>query len=189
MKNYQDPSSTNVVPVITTPEQLHCFKEPTEREEEIDEVFTNRRNEAFILSNGDFRKLYSLRPAGLERMTFAEFLLDYYKKQSGQEAVIDMDTGLGEESGHKIIGADVNAPMSMQLNNMIVMKRRTRLRPVPLFMSTDSLDNYGEQALFQPWRSLQELNNNRTEEEELERRRRRLELFPLAVFPRTEALL
>ena len=188
VNKYQDPSSTNIVPVITTPEQLRCFKAPTEREEEVDEVFTNRRNEAYILSNGDLRKLYSLRPAGLESMTFAEFIVDYYKKRSSQKAVIDMHTGLGEESGHKMIGTDMIAPLSMQLTNMIIMKRRTRNKPVPLFMTSEFLDNYGEQALFQPWRNLEELSNNRTEEEEQERRNRRLELFPMAVFPRIEAL-
>ena len=183
-KNYQDPSSTTTIPVITTPQQLHSFKEPTERDEEVDDVFTNGRNETYILSNGDLRKLYSLRPAGVDSMMFVEFVVDYYRKQSGQETVIDANTGLGEESGHNIIGVDVKAPLSMQLSNMIIMKRRTRLsRPVPLLLSTDGLDNYGEQVLFQPWRSLEELNYFRTEEEELERKRRRLEFFPMAAFP------
>ena len=183
-KNYQDLSSTTTIPVITTPQQLHSFKEPTEREEEVDDVFTNRRNETYILSNGDLRKLYSLRPAGVDSMMFVEFAVDYYRKQSRQETVIDPSTGLGGESGHKIIGVNAIAPLSMQLSNMIIMKRRTRHnRPVPLFMSTDDLDNYGEQVLFQPWRSLEELSYHRTDEEELERKRRRLELFPMAVFP------
>ena len=72
----------------------------------------------------------------------------------------------------------------MQLNNMIVMKRRTRNLPVPLLMFNNALDNYGEQVLFQPWDSLEQLTNVRTEEESRDRRRRQLELFPMAVFPR-----
>ena len=78
------------------------------------------------------------------------------------------------------------APKAMQLSNMIVMKRRTRDLPVPLLMFSNALDNYGEQVLFQPWDTLEQLTNVRTEEEGRQRRRRQLELFPMAVFPRKE---
>ena len=85
------------------------------------------------------------------------------------------------------LGSDDMAPKAMQLNNMVVMKRRTRDLPVPLLMFTNVLDNYGEHVLFQPWDAFEELTSVRTEEEWRERRRRQLELFPMAVFPREGA--
>ena len=117
-------------------------------------------------------------------MTLAQFAVQYYKKHHTQKAVIDPISGLGEESRDPVVGSEEMAPKAMQLNNMIVMKRRTRNLPVPLLMFNNALDNYGEQVLFQPWDSLEQLTNVRTEEESRDRRRRQLELFPMAVFPR-----
>ena len=119
-------------------------------------------------------------------MTLAQFAVQYYKKHHTQKAVIDPISGLGEESTDPVVGSDEMAPKAMQLNNMIIMKRRTRDLPVPLLMFTDALDNYGEQVLFQPWCAQEELTNVRTEEEGRERIRRQLELFPMAVFKREE---
>ena len=186
LENYEDLASSNTVGIITTPEQLFNFTEATERDDEVDDVFTNSKNEAFVITNGDVRKLYMKRPPAMGGMTLAQFAVQYYKKHHTQKAVIDPISGLGEESTDPVVGSDEMAPKAMQLNNMIIMKRRTRDLPVPLLMFTDALDNYGEQVLFQPWCAQEELTNVRTEEEGRERIRRQLELFPMAVFKREE---
>ena len=184
LENYEDLASSNTVGIITTPEQLFNFTEATERDDEVDDVFTNSKNEAFVITNGDVRKLYMKRPPAMGGMTLAQFAVQYYKKHHTQKAVIDPISGLGEESRDPVVGSEEMAPKAMQLNNMIIMKRRTRNLPVPLLMFNNALDNYGEQVLFQPWDSLEQLTNVRTEEESRDRRRRQLELFPMAVFPR-----
>ena len=186
LDNYEDLASSSTIKLITSPEQQFNFTEATERDEEVDEVFTNTKTEAFVISNGDLRKLYTKRPPAMKNMTFAQFAVEYYKKRSHQKAVIDPTSGLGEESEDQVVGSDEMAPKAMQLSNMIIMKRRTRDLPVPLLMFTNALDNYGEQILFQPWVALEELTNVRTDEEKRERQRRQLELFPLAVFPRKD---
>ena len=186
LDNYEDLASSNTVGIITTPEQQFNFTEATERDEEVDDVFTNTNNEIFVITNGDLRKLYMKRPPAMRSMTLAQFAVQYYKKQSHQKAVIDPISGLGEESTEPVIGSDELAPKAMQLTNMVIMKRRTRDMPVPLLMLTNALDNYGEQVLFQPWDALEQLTSDRTEEEGRERRRRQLQLFPMAVFAREE---
>ena len=124
------------------------------------------------------------RPSGMRNMTFAQFIVEYYKKQPHQKVVIDPNSGLGEESEDQVVGTEEMAPKAMQLTNMIVMKRRTKGRPVPLLMFSNLLDNYGHKALFQPWSSLEELSGTRTEQEDQERRRRQLQLFPMSIFQR-----
>ena len=186
LDNYEDIASSSTVGIITTPEQQFNFTETTERDEEVDDVFTNAKNETFVISNGDFRKLYMMRPPAMISMTLAQFVVQYYKKKAKAKAVIDPMSRLGEASTDPVVGSDEMAPKAMQLNNMIIMKRRTRDLPVPLLMFTNVLDNFGEQVLFQPWVALEELTNVRTDEEGRERRKRQLELFPMAVFKREE---
>ena len=171
---------------IFTDSRQFNFTETTERDEEVDDVFTNAKNETFVISNGDFRKLYMMRPPAMISMTLAQFVVQYYKKKAKAKAVIDPMSRLGEASTDPVVGSDEMAPKAMQLNNMIIMKRRTRDLPVPLLMFTNVLDNFGEQVLFQPWVALEELTNVRTDEEGRERRKRQLELFPMAVFKREE---
>ena len=186
LDNYEDLTSSHTVGIIATPEQQFNFTESTERDEEVDDVYTNSKSETFVITNCDLRKLYTMRPPAVKNMTLAQFAVQYYKKQSNQKAVIDPISGLGEESTDPVVGSEEMAPKAMQLSNMIVMKRRTRDLPVPLLMFSNALDNYGEQVLFQPWDTLEQLTNVRTEEEGRQRRRRQLELFPMAVFPRKE---
>ena len=186
LDDYEDLASSTTVGIITTPEQQLNFTEATERDEEVDDVFTNANNDAFVISNGDLRKLYMKRPLAMRNMTFAQFAVQYYKKRSEQKVVIDPISGLGEESTEPLIGSDEMTPKAMQLTNMVIMKQRSRNLPVPLLMLANGLDNYGEQVLFQPWDVLEQLTSDRTEEEGRERRRRQLQLFPMAVFPREE---
>ena len=52
-----------------------CFKE---KDKECDDIFINRKEETFIISNGDLRKLYVKRPPAMELITFAQFVVNYY---------------------------------------------------------------------------------------------------------------
>ena len=186
IKRNSDLVSSGTVNVIASPDLELCFQASTERDEEEDDIFTNRRNETYIVSNGDLGKLYSKRPGGAEAMTFAEFVTEYYMDKWGNHAIIDQETGLGGESEDYIVGGRTLAPLSMQLTNRKVMKKRTRAdknNPVPLLMPTNTLDDYGERILFKPWRSKEELLIGISEMEKSRCRQVRLQLFPMGVFP------
>ena len=178
--------SSTTVNVIATPDLEHCFLESTERDEEVDDIFVNRKNETYIVSNGDLAKLYSKRPGGVEAMTFAEFVKEYYIDRWGNHAIIDPETGLGGESADVIVGGRALAPLYMQLTNRKVMKKRTRAekdKPVPLLLHNNALSDYGERILFKPWRSKEQLLNEISDVEKSRCRQIRLQLFPLGVFP------
>ena len=186
VKSDSDLVSSGTVNVITSPDLEHCFLESTERDEEVDDIFMNRKNETYIVSNGDLAKLYSKRPQGVEAMTFAEFATEYYIDYWGNHAIIDPETGLGGESEDVIVGGRTLAPLFMQLTNRKVMKRRTRAdknKPVPLLMHNNTIDGYGETILFKPWRNKEELLVGISEVEKSRCRQARLQLFPMGIFP------
>ena len=181
----EEPVSQAIVTVITSQEDEVNFKDSNEKDEECDEVFINSKEESFIVSNGDLRKLYLKRPPAMESMTFAEFVISYYKKTSRQQAIIDPHSGVGEESGELVVGGgNLRAPLSMKLSNTIIMKRRSnRSRPVPLLLRYNTLDSYGERMLFQPWRTLEELVQDQAEEDKEQQKQNRLKIFPMSIFP------
>ena len=90
------------------------FNESSEKDEECDEIFFNSKNESYVISNGDLRKLYVKRPqaAGVKDMTFGQFIMDYYKKHPRQPAIIDPVSGVGADSGELIVGGELRAPQS-----------------------------------------------------------------------------
>ena len=180
-------ASTGVVNVITSPDLELCFNTSTERDEEVDDVYKNKKNETYIVSNSDLGKLYALRPARVEKMSFAQFATEYYVDEKRGRAIIDQESGLGGDSGDMIVGGEGNAPIFMQLTNRRIMKKRTRAdkpKVVPLLMHNNTLDEYGEASLFKPWRRKEELLNGLSEEEKLTCRQVRLQLFPFSVFSR-----
>ena len=61
-------------------------------------------------------------------------------------------------------------------------KRKTQSKPVPLILS---LDSFGERLLFLPWSSLDELHQRLSEDDEKKLNENRLQLFPMAIFPRS----
>ena len=179
--------SSGHVNIISSPDLELCFQSSTERDEEVDDIFMNRKNETYIVSNSDMAKLYTKRPEGVEAMTFAEFATEYYIDRWGNHAIIDPETGLGGESEDVIVGGQTFSPIYMQLTNRKVVKRRTRgdkAKPVPILLHTNTLDDYGERILFKPWRSKEELLNEASEEEKSRCKQIRLQLFPMGVFPR-----
>ena len=182
---FEEPVSQAIVTVITSQEDEVNFKDSDEKDEECDEVFTNSKKETFIISNGDLRKLYAKRPPAMELMTFAEFVISYYRKTSRQQAIIDPNSGIGEESGQLIVGGgNLRAPVSMKLSNTIIMKRRSvKSMPVPLLLRNNTLDSYGERMLFQPWRTVEELVQNQEEEDKEQQKQNRLKIFPMSIFP------
>ena len=122
----------------------------------------------------------------MEPMTFAEFVITYYRKTSRQEAVIEPHSGVGEDSGELVVGGgNLRAPTSMKLSNNIIMKRRSdKSRLVPLLLQCNTLDNYGERMLFQPWRNFEELVEGQEEEDKEQQKQNRLKIFPMSIFPR-----
>ena len=183
-RNSDDLSTQPVVPVIAVQDHVRSFKEAVEQDEEIDDVFMNRKNEGFIIINGDLRKLYSKRPAALQQMTFAQFVICFYRLQTGQQCVLDPQTNIGGESAESIVGGDSRVPLCFRLSNNVIMKRRSeKKRPIPLLLKSNTLDIYGERLMFQPWRSLDDLLQEDSEEEAIQRKQNRLSLFPMSVFP------
>ena len=65
-------------------------------------------------------------------------------------------------------------------------KRNEKNKPVPLFLRSNTVDGYAERMLFQPWRNVHELLQPQSEEDKEKQRQNRLELFPMAIFPRGE---
>ena len=185
-ENFEEPVSQGTVSVITSQEQEFNFKDSAEKDEEYDDIFVNSKNESFIISNGDLRKLYEKRPnaAGVKDMTFGQFIIDYYRKQSRQQAIIDPVSGVGEDSEELIVGGELKAPLAMKLSNSVIMKKRCdKNKLVPLLLRSNTLDSYGERMLFQPWRNAEELLQQQSDEDKEKQKQNRLELFPMAIFP------
>ena len=191
ISTYEEPASQATVSVITSQEDDLNFKESDEKDEECDEVFTNSKNESYVVTNSDMRKLYALRPdaANAKDMPFGQFVIKYYKKRSDHPAIIDPISGVGDDSDQPIVGGqqDQRAPLFMKLSNTVIMKKRTETSdPVPLFLRTNTLDSYGKRMLFQPWRNVEELHHTQTEDDKEKQKLNRLELFPMAIFPGDE---
>ena len=174
--------------VITSQEDELNFMDANEKDEECDEIFINSKEENYIITNTDFRKLYMKRPFAVEVMTFAEFVISYYRKTARQQTVIDRQSGIGESSGELVQvvgGGNLCAPISMKLRNNIILKRRSdKSKVVPLLLHCNTLDNYGERMLFQPWRNFEELLERQEEEDKEQQKQNRLKIFPMCFFPR-----
>ena len=183
-ENYKELVSQSSVALKTSQDQERCFRESTERDEEIDDIFVNRKDESFIIINGDLRKLYAKRPPRLEKLTFAQFAVLYYKKTPHHKAIVYPESDIGEESNVPIVGGDSNAPLCMKLSNGIIMKKRgEKDLPIPLLSPSNTLDKYGERMLFRPWRTLEELLVDNSEEEDQQLKETCLALFPMSTFP------
>ena len=181
-------ASQAIVTVITSQEDELNFMDANEKDEECDEIFINSKEENYIITNNDFRKLYMKRPFAVEVMTFAEFVISYYRKTARQQTVIDRQSGIGESSGELVQvvgGGNLCAPISMKLRNNIILKRRSdKSKVVPLLLHCNTLDNYGERMLFQPWRNFEELLERQEEEDKEQQKQNRLKIFPMCFFPR-----
>ena len=180
--------SQAIVTVIASQEDELNFADSNEKDEECDEIFINSKEENFIITNTDLRKLYMNRPFAVEVMTFAEFVISYYRKTARQRTVIDRQSGVGESSGELVQvvgGGNLCAPISMKLRNNIILKRRSdKSKVVPLLLHCNTLDNYGERMLFQPWRNFEELLERQEEEDKEQQKQNRLKIFPMCFFPR-----
>ena len=188
-EKFEEPVSQATVSVLTRQEQELNFKDSEEKDEECDDIFVNSKNESFIITNGDLRKLYAKRPeaGGVKNMTFGQFIVDYYRMHPRQTAILDSISGVGEESEEPIVGGDFRAPVAMKLSNNVIMKKRSvKSRPVPLLLRSKTLDSYGERMLFQPWRDVNELIQPQSEEDKEKQKQTRLQLFPMAIFPEDE---
>ena len=96
----------------------------------------------------------------------------------------DSVTGVGADSEELIVGGEFKVPMAMRLSNQVILKKRIgKSKPVPLLLSSNYLDSYGERLLFGAWRSLDDVHVNQSDADKERLRRNRLELFPYAVFP------
>ena len=82
--NYEEQVSEPTVSINSGQEEEQGFRESTERDEEVDDVFVNSKNESYIIINSDIRKLYAKRPPTMESMILAQFATRYYKKHHSQ---------------------------------------------------------------------------------------------------------
>ena len=181
--NYEEQVSEPTVSINSNQEEEQSFRDSTEKDEEVDDVFVNSKNESYIIINSDLRKLYSKRPPAMESMTLAQFATRYYKKQGSQKAVINPATGIGPESNEQIVGGETFAPKFMKLSNNIIMKKRTEnAKHIPLLLPSNTLDGYGQRMLFQPWRNTRELLTESTDEEKVQQQQNLLTLFPRSTF-------
>ena len=57
--------------------RLNFFRRSDERDEELDDIFINRKNEGFVIINGDMLKLYSKRPRLMEGMILGQFVVSF----------------------------------------------------------------------------------------------------------------
>ena len=120
----------------------------------------------------------------MDKMTFAQFSILYYKLRAEQKAIVYPETDIGEESNVPIVGGESGAPLFMKLANGIILKKREEKNlPVPMLLPSNTLDKYGERMLFTPWRTLEELLREDTEEEDQQIKENRLALFPMSKFP------
>ena len=124
----------------------------------------------------------------MEWMTFAQFVTSYYRKTPRQEAIIDPQTGVGQESEELIVGGgELRAPSFMKLSNTVIMKKRSeRSRPVPVLQHYNTLSSYGERMLFQPWRSFEELAEGQSDQDKEIQQQNRLLMFPMSIFPKDQ---
>ena len=183
IQNYEEQVSETTVSIMSNQEEEQSFRESTEKDEEVDDVFVNSKNENFIIVNGDIRKLYSKRPPAVENMILAQFATQYYKKRREQKAVMDPNTDIGQESNEPIVGGDTGAPMFMKLSNKIIMKKRSdKSKPIPLLLPFNTLSDYSQRLLFQPWRLAAELYAESTDEDKVQQKQNRLALFPRSIF-------
>ena len=184
--HYKDPTSQSTVPVIAFQERERTFKDATEEDAETEEVFFNRKNEGFMIVNGDLRKLYAMRPEALREMTFAQFVINYYRLQVHQKSLLQPQSDIGLESSEPVIGGNTRVPLFLKLANNIIMKKRSDTsRPVPLLLFSNGFDSYQARILFKPWRNLEEVATEGSEEESAQLRQNQLSLFPMSVFQRS----
>ena len=66
ISKYEEPASQATVSVITNQEEELSFNESSEKDEECEEIFFNSKNESYIITNGDLKKLYTLRPDAVD---------------------------------------------------------------------------------------------------------------------------
>ena len=184
LKNYKEPTSQCTVSVIASQEQEYNFKDSNEKDEECDDVYINSKGESFVITNGDYRKLYMKRPPSLEAMTLAQFLISYYRMTASQQAIIDPQTGVGKETTEVIVGGgEMMLPMFMRLSNGINMKKRSDpSKMVPLLLHNRDIDDYGNRLLFQPWRNVEELVQDQTDDDKRIQRQNCLAIFPMGTF-------
>ena len=120
----------------------------------------------------------------MENMTFAQFVINYYRLKPNQKAVIDPQSDVGEDSNIPIIGGEGRCPLYMRLSNKIIMKMRgDNSKVVPLMLEARSLDLYAQRLLFGSWRVSEELINDVSEEDKIVLNQNRLALFPTSYFP------
>ena len=112
--------SQATVNIIASQEHDINFTESTDRDEESDEIFINRKNDSFIIINSDLKKLYRMRPRAVKNMTFCQFAISYYRMRACQQAVIDPQSNIGEESGDPVVGGEERAPKFMKLSNQVL---------------------------------------------------------------------
>ena len=186
--NCEQLSSQGTVSLIVSQDRERRFRDSTERDEEIDDIYVNRKNESYIIINGDLRKLYAIRPPAIERMTLAQFALSYYKINSRQQNIyVDPQTNVGEDSREPIVGGERSAPQSLMLFNRIIMKRRSeKPRPVLLLLPSSEIGDFGNRMLFQPWRDLADLVQDTSQEEKELQKRNCLALLPTSIYPSRE---
>ena len=121
----------------------------------------------------------------MEEMTFAQFLISYYRMKPRQQAIIDPYTDVGGETEDPIIGAHGKLPSSMRLSNGIIMKKRSDpSKHVPLLLQYKEINDYGSRLMFQPWRQLEELIGDQSNEDKRKQKQNCLALFPMGIFPR-----
>ena len=90
---------------------------------------------------------------------------------------------IGQESNETIVGGETCAPTSMKLSNKIIMKKRSdRSKPISLLLPLNTLDDYGQCLLFQPWRTAAELIIESTEEGKVKQKPNQLPLFQIRIF-------
>lgn len=114
ISKYHEPASQSTVAVIVSQEEGLTFSASTEKDEECDQIFYNSLNEGFVVNNGDLRKQYPLRPAAVEEMTFAQFLVNFYTKKTCQPATFDPVTGVGADSEEFIVGGGAEGAESYE---------------------------------------------------------------------------
>ena len=188
LNNYKEPTSQCTVSVIASQEQEYNFKDSDEKDEECDDVYTNSFGDSFIISNGDLKKLYMKRPPSMEALTFAQFVVSYYRMNPRQPAIIDPQTGVGKETTELIVGgADMTLPMYMRLSNGIIMKKRSDpSKMVPVLLQNREIYDYGSRLLFQPWRNVGELVEDQSDDDKRTQKQNCLAIFPMGIFSSQE---
>ena len=182
--HFKEPTSQTIIPIMACQTRERCFKEATEDDEERDQIFFNTKNEGFIIINGDLRKMYAMRPVGLQEMTFAQFATSYYRLRNDRNCLLQPGSDVGFESDEQVVGGTTKAPLFLKLSNGVNMKKRVNCpRPVPLLLFSMSLGLYEERMLFKAWRDIENVAEEGSEEDFALQVQNRLALFPMSVFP------